>query len=183
VGCGAGEILKQLSASMPSTNFTGCELSPQAFELCKTRQSEKVQYRFENILDEDVFYDCLLCIDVFEHVEDCIGFLRSLKPKATYKVFHIPLDISMLAVWRGSMMTARQSVGHLHYFTPDTALATLRDSGYQVIDSFHTQYLSDLPSKSILSKIKKIPRKILYRVAPDLIVKILGGYSLIVLAK
>ena len=67
VGCGAGEILKQLSNASPNINFVGYELSPQAFELCKNRESEKVSYRLKNIFDENVFYDCLLCIDVFEH--------------------------------------------------------------------------------------------------------------------
>jgi len=52
-------------------------------------------------LEEDTYFDSLLCIDVFEHVEDYIGFVKTLKSKATYKIFHIPLDISVLSVIRG----------------------------------------------------------------------------------
>ena len=109
-----------------NTNFFGYELSTQAFELCKTKESENVKYYLKNILEEDRSFDILLCIDVFEHVEDYIGFVKILKSKATYKIFHIPLDISVLSVLRDSMMSARQISGHLHYFTPATALATLK---------------------------------------------------------
>jgi hypothetical protein len=183
VGCGAGEILKQLSLKYPSAQLTGYELSPQAFELCKTRTNDKVHYHMENIIDKDVFFDALLCIDVFEHVEDYIGFLKSIKNKAVYKVFHIPLDISVLSVLRNSMMNARNSIGHLHYFVPETALATLKDSGYEVIDYFFTPSFDDLPSKTIKSKIARLPRKLLYSISPKLMVKLLGGCSLIVLTK
>lgn len=183
VGCGAGEILKQLSSKFQSSDFYGYELSPQAYELCKTRESDNVRYKNEDLIEDDVFFDVLLCIDVFEHVEDYIGFIKAIKSKATFKVFHIPLDISVQSVLRGGMMTARASVGHLHYFTPQTAIATLTDSGYCIVDNFFTTSFNELPSQSIKSKIAKLPRKILYAISPNLMIKILGGCSLIVLAK
>ena len=168
---------------MPNTDFFGYEVSPQAFELCKTRESEKVKYYLKNKLEEDVFFDVLLCIDVFEHVEDYIGFVKILRSKATYKIFHIPLDISVLAVIRGTMISARQSSGHLHYFTPATALATLKDSGYEVVDYFYTTPFNDLPGKTVKGEIARWPRKILHALSPDLMVKLVGGCGLIVLSK
>jgi hypothetical protein len=183
VGCGAGEILKQLSKKSPSTSLYGYELSPQAFELCKSREDEKVKYFMENLLDKDEHFELLLCIDVFEHVEDYIGFLKQLKQKANNHIFHIPLDITVSSVLRNTMMSARQSVGHLHYFTPETALATLKDSGYEIVDYCFTPSFDDLPSKTLKSKIARLPRKILYAISPKLMVKLLGGCSLLVLTK
>lgn len=183
VGCGAGGILTALSEKLPNTNFFGYEISPQAFELCNTKSSEKIKYKQKNILEEDVFYECMLCIDVFEHIEDYMGFLRELKLKANYKIFHIPLEINVFSILRDSLMTAREKVGHLHYFTKSTAIAAIRDSGYEIIDSFYTAPFNDLPSKTLRSKLLKIPRKFLFFIAPNLMVKILGGCSLIVLAK
>jgi hypothetical protein len=183
VGCGAGEILKQLSKKSPSTSLYGYELSPQAFELCKSREDEKVKYFMENLLDKDEHFELLLCIDVFEHVEDYIGFLKQLKQKANNHIFHIPLDITVSSVLRNTMMSARQSVGHLHYFTPETALATLKDSGYEIVDYFFTPSFDDLPSKTLKSKIARLPRKMLYAISPKLMVKLLGGCSLLVLTK
>ncbi|MCW5726926.1 class I SAM-dependent methyltransferase [Parvibaculum sp.] len=183
IGCGAGEVLKQLSWEYPTTQFFGYELSPDAYELCKTRETQSVKYFMENLLVREEKFDVLLCIDVFEHVEDYIGFLKSLKSKATYKVFHIPLDITVSAVLRNTMISARQKVGHLHYFTQETALATLRDSGYEIVDYFFTRSFDGLPSRSLKSKIAKLPRKILYMMSPNLMVKLLGGCSLLVLTK
>jgi len=183
VGCGAGEILKQISSTMPSTSLFGYELSPQAFELCKTRETERVRYYLKNVLDEDIYFDCLLCIDVFEHVDDYLGFVKSLKPKSTYKVFHIPLDIYVLAILRGSFMKARKDVGHLHYFTKETAIATLQDCGYEIVDHFYTKFFCDLPSKTFKATIAKLTRNIVFAISPDLMVKVFGGCSLIVLCK
>jgi len=134
-------------------------------------------------LEEDTYFDSLLCIDVFEHVEDYIGFVKTLKSKATYKIFHIPLDISVLSVIRGSMMSARKISGHIHYLTLETALATLKDGGYEVIYHFYTTPFDDLPGKTVKAKIAKLLRKVLYAVSRDLMVKLVGGCSLIVLSK
>jgi len=183
IGCGAGEILRQLSLKLPSTNFYGYEISPQAYNLCKTREAEKIEYRFRDLLSEDICFDVLLCIDVFEHVDDYIGFVKALKSKAKLKVFHIPLDISVLSVLREGMLTARNTVGHLHYFTPSTAIATLTYAGYDIVDSFYTTSFKDLPSKTIKAKAARLPRKILYAISPELMIKFMGGCSLIVLAK
>ncbi len=183
IGCGAGEILKQLSTSYPDTEFYGYEISPQAFELSKNRSSEKIQFHLKNLLDEDIFFDALLCIDVFEHVEDYFGFIRQIKNKAEYKIFHIPLDISVLSVIRAQMMVAREGVGHLHYFSKETAIATLKDCGYEIIDSFYTTAFNDIPAKKLRTQLARIPRKLLYGVSHDWGARLLGGSSLLVLAK
>jgi hypothetical protein len=183
VGCGAGEILRQLSTKIPDAKFFGYEISPQAFELCKSRADDRVTFHNADITTQDVFFDTLLCIDVFEHVEDYMGFLKSIKTKAEYKVFHIPIDISVLSVLRDGQISARNSVGHIHYFTPPTALATLTDCGYTIIDSYFTTPFDDVPGTSLNERLARIPRRILYAISPKLMVKMMGGCSLIVLAK
>lgn len=183
IGCGAGEILKQLSFSYPESDFLGYEISPQAFELSKKRSSEKIRFHLKNLLDEDMFFDALLCIDVFEHVEDYFGFIRQIKSKAEYKIFHIPLDISVLSVIRAQMMVAREGVGHLHYFSKETAIATLKDCGYEIIDCFYTTAFNDIPAKKLRTHLARVPRKLLYSFSQDWGARLLGGSSLLVLAK
>lgn len=183
VGCGAGEILRQLSLKYEGANFTGYELSPQAFELCKQRENDRTKYLLGNVLESDAFFDCLLCIDVFEHVEDYMGFIRALKAKATYKVFHIPLDISILAVLRATFLKDRTTIGHLHYFTRETALATVIDCDYEIVDSFYTTAFLELPQKTLKAKIVRFPRQLMFRISQHLAVRILGGCSLMVLAR
>jgi hypothetical protein len=74
-------------------------------------------------------------------------------------------------------------VGHIHYFTKETALATLSDCGYKVIDYFYTSGSNDLSGNGLRSKLIKIPRKVLYSINKDIAVRLLGGFSLLVLAK
>ena len=182
VGCGAGAILTELSKTMPKTCFDGYELSPQAYKICKERASDKIRYFHKNMGEEDVFYDCLLCIDVFEHVEDYIGFIKSLRARAKYKIFHIPLDISVRAILRGTMIDERRSVGHLHYFTRDTAIATIKDCGYEIIDGFYTMSFLDMPSKTWRTSFSKLRYKLFYSLFPELTVNLFGSSSYILLA-
>ena len=72
VGCGAGEILKQLQSRLTAaTQFVGYEISPQAYALCRERENERLRFFCEDLLaTETVAFDLLLCLDVFEHVED-----------------------------------------------------------------------------------------------------------------
>ena len=184
VGCGAGEILLQLKALLPDSSFVGYEMSEQAFAMARRRESAGVHYVNANMLDENVHFDALLCIDVFEHVDDYIGFIKSIRSYADYKIFHIPLDLSVLTVVRGNaLLDARRKVGHLHYFTKETALETIRYCGYEIIDAFLTARAIDLPSNELRTKLTNIPRVLLSRIAPDFAARILGGWSLMVLAK
>jgi hypothetical protein len=123
-----------------------------------------------------------LAIDVFEHIEDYFGFLRALHKKGKYKIFHIPLEMSAQVILRGyPLMQSRQKLGHLHYFSKETALATLQDTGYQIVDYFYTTGGLDLPARSFKTFLAKLPRKILYTIDRDIAARLLGGFSLMVL--
>ncbi len=185
VGCGAGEILAQLrDATAENVQLSGYEISPQAFELCRPRESPRLTFFLKDFLEEsDSSLDLLLLMDVIEHVEDCYGFLKSLRPRARYTILHIPLDVSVQTVVRGSFFHAvHESAGHLHYFTKETALQMLADAGYHVLDHFYTGGAVDLPAKSWKMALARLPRKIAFAAHQDFAVRLLGGYSLLVLA-
>ena len=186
IGCGAGEILNQLQAALPEeTRFWGYEISPQAYELCQRKANERLIFRKEDMLeDHQANFDLLLVIDVFEHVDDYLGFLKKLKSKSEYKIFHIPLDLSVQSVFRASpILYARKTVGHLHYFTKETAIESLKDAGYEILDHFHTAGSLELPNRGWKAGILKLPRQVAFSLSPDLAARILGGFSLLVLAK
>lgn len=186
VGCGAGEILSWLSRALRGDEkFYGYEISPQAYALCEARANDRLTFRLGDILEEDgPTYDLIMAIDVFEHVEDYLGFLKRLKPKGQYKMFHIPLDLSVQSVMRGApILKLRRQVGHLHYFTKETALATLEHAGYEVVDHAFTATAVELPNRGWKANMMKLPRRLLYGLSPDWAARVLGGYSLMVLAK
>jgi hypothetical protein len=185
IGCGAGGILSWLSEhDVNETSFFGYEISPQAFELCRKKATPRLHFFHKNLFeDSGAWFDVVMAIDVFEHVEDYFGFLRNLQKKASFKVFHIPLDLSVQTVLRGApIMRQRLSVGHIHYFTKETALASLQDTGYEVIDYVYTN-ASELPNRNWKSKLLRVPREILFWINQDMAARLLGGFSLMVLAK
>ena len=186
IGCGAGEILNQLFLQMrDNVSFVGYEISPYAFKLCEQKAKNRLDYKLENLFeDTSAYYDIVMAIDVFEHVEDYFGFLRNLREKGKYKIFHIPLDMSVQNVLRNStMLKSREEVGHIHYFSKDTALAALRETGYDIIDYFYTPSVIELSTKSFKSFLMKLPRRVGFKINKDWAVRILGGYSLMVLTK
>ena len=185
VGCGAGEVLKQLQEKLDKECvFWGYDISPQAIELAKTRTSEKIHFELgEPGQDADKDFDLILVLDVIEHLPDYFSFLRKLKAKGRDKIFHIPLDLSAQTVLRKNGLAKRREMhAHLHYFSKETALRTLSDSGYEVLDYFYTPRAIDLgtaPGQTLL----KLPRKLLFAMHRDFTVRLLGGYSLLVLAR
>lgn len=191
VGCGAGELLRDVRDGLGAdVRAVGYEISPQAYELCREREDHRLHFEFGDITTkrDDSSYDVLLLIDVIEHVEDYYTLLRSAKRMGEYNILHIPLDLSTLSVWRHTPIRyAREHFGHIHYFSKDTALDLLQDLDYEVIDSFYTP-LHDAPSVStarstLLGTAARLIRKLLFRLNEDMAVRLLGGYSLMVLAR
>jgi SAM-dependent methyltransferase len=185
IGCGAGAVLSALADLYPeNVSFSGYEISPQAFEICRTKSRRNIQYHLDDLLSADAWFEVVMAIDVFEHVEDYIGFLRRLKSKGAVKVFHIPLDLSVQTVLRSSpILNARASVGHIHYFTRETALATLRDCGYEILHESFTCGTLDLPTSGWKAPLLRFPRRMMFRLHQNLAARIFGGFSLLVLAK
>ena len=183
IGCGAGEILNQLHAHLPADIcFTGYEIAPDALKLCEERIKPRIEFKKESLFDIKTKADLLLMIDVFEHVEDCFGFIRASKIKAIHKIYHIPLEINVLSILRNTFMVSRKSSGHLHFYSKETALSVLRDCGLEIIDYFYTPGV-ETPKKTWKAKLSVVPRKFLFMLNKNFAVKLLGGYSLMVLAK
>ena len=188
VGCGAGGILRSLqrTAYFHGVKFVGYDISPQAIAMANKECTPGISFVNEDILEnKEIYFDILLLIDVFEHIEDYMGFLKKCRNKAEYKIFHIPLDIHASAVIRNSFINGRYSLGHLHYFTADSALATLRDTGYEIVDTYYTNPTFGLfrQHPSIKTAIANGPRWLLSWLSVAFSARMLGGYSLLVLAK
>jgi len=186
VGCGAGLVLSELQPHLPSECVCwGYDVSPVALAMSSGRGNDNLRFRLCDIRKDecDAFFDLLLMLDVFEHVEDYMGLIRAVQSKARQKLFHIPLDLSVQAVLRkNGLLLRRDHHAHLHYFTRETALRTLTDVGYTIVDYFYTPRCIEL-GDLLIQKLVRIPRQVSFAALPDLTVRVLGGYSLMVLAE
>jgi SAM-dependent methyltransferase len=186
VGCGVGAVLAELQPHLPADCVCwGFDVSPDAIARCGPKSNANLHFVVSDIRRDrkGESFDLLLMLDVFEHVEDYMGLVRDVKSKARYKLFHIPLDLSVQAVVRrNGLLRRRDDHAHLHYFTKETALRTLTDVGYQVVDWFYTPRCIELGDRFV-QKMVRTPRRLSFAAAPDLTVRFLGGYSLMVLAE
>jgi SAM-dependent methyltransferase len=189
IGCGAGGILHELSRKdqLRTTQFSGYDISPQAIKLANKQTSNRVTFHNEDLfasICQDTF-DVLLVIDVFEHVPDYMGFLQKCKVKAEYKIFHIPLEIHVSSALRDTFNKPRYAIGHIHYFSAESALATLRDTGHEVVDHCYTNSAIDLfrHHPSIKRAAANIPRWLFSKFSPKIASRVWGGFSLLVVTK
>lgn len=185
VGTGSGEILALLSKRYPDALLQGYDISPQAYEIAAPKSTEHLKFHHEDFLSAPPYpIELLMAIDVFEHVEDYIAFLKALKPRATFKLFHIPLDLSVQGMLRSkAILNTREKLGHLHYFTKDTALATLDDCGYELIAWNYTHGAEELPNRALRTRAVNVGRRALRAIDEHFAVRVLGGSSIMVLTR
>jgi SAM-dependent methyltransferase len=185
VGCGAGEILRLLQQRLdPTCELWGADVAAQAIELCQARANERLHFALlgDQPWDRNSF-DLVMAIDVLAHVEDYRGFLRRLKSQGTYKLIHIPLDISVQHLLRETaIIRNRQQHPHLHYFSKRTAMFALEDLGYEIVDWCYTPRMIDLPAHW-RSRLLRLPRRLFFAIHRDIAVNLIGGFSLMILAK
>ena len=190
IGCGAGEILVQLQQKInDNVKFVGFDISPQAISLATPRENANLTFFNEDF--NSVSFpspDILLLLDVFEHIPDYFGFLESIRQKTDWVIFHIPLDIGVKTVLKKSdyMMYMRETYGHLHFFTKETAISTLSDIGFEIVDFFYTNdfEITDamIPNR-FKSRIQYKMRKLIFRMNQDLAASVFEQFNLLLLAR
>lgn len=194
VGCGSGLILLNMSKIFnTSAKFFGYDISTDAIKIANEnknlykKENGKLDCEFSVASVPTQKSDILICADVFEHVENPFEFLKNIKytvKEGGHTVFNIPLDLSIQSLFRESTILAqREKVGHINYYTRELALATLRDTGYIVVDEMYGQWYKHYKAANISTKIVNILRDILMKTSPHMCVKLLGGSSLVVLAR
>jgi trans-aconitate methyltransferase len=181
VGCGAGGILHALQPVLPAARLYGYDIAPAAIARASRHASARLSFHCEDIVQSGRSFDLLLCIDVFEHVENPFAFLRAMRRLAPHVVFNIPLEMHVAGVLINHQLWTRRQFGHLHYYTAAVAFETLRECGYEVMAHAYVSRLMDQP-RSASEWVFWLPRKVTALVSPEFSARLFGGTSLLVLA-
>lgn len=184
IGCGAGEVINILSGHFPDIRFDGFDVSADAATFWAGKESANLKFSRSNLLESENRADVVLCLDVFEHVEDYLGFLKKLKSHGSHFIFNVPMDMCVMKLLTGGLKHAREEVGHLHYFNEWSAKATLADCGYQIEAAKLSPAFLKIPPRNFRQLLVVVPRIVAhFLLGSRLACKLLGGYSLIVGAK
>ncbi len=185
VGCGVGGVLASLSRALPGTRLYGYEVSPDAGGFWKQYEEMDIDFLVGDFLQESTKkFEAVLLLDVFEHVPNPFEFLTALLGRSEYYIFNIPLDLSSISVARETpLLRVREKVGHIHYCTKNLALALLKECGYDIIDWSYTGASFSAPQSTWKGRLARIPRRLFFSLNRDLGVRLLGGDTLMVLAK
>lgn len=185
VGCGSGEILVQMHNRFPEVKqWIGYDISTDAISIAEQKANTKIKFALQDIrlLEKSVSFDLILIIDVIEHLENYFSFLESISDRSKYFVFHIPLDMSVWSLLReGILIESKNRVGHIHNFTEGFIKSILQDYGFRILAQRYTEPVYKV--NSFKQKIVNVIRSIIYRINPWLCTKIMGGYSILVLAE
>ena len=186
IGCGAGGVIKAVADQLGGNrSFQGFDISPEAIRLADKHRRPGLDFSCEDLLQSPEHYDLLLVIDVIEHIPDYLGFTTKCQTKARYKIYHIPLDIHVSSVMRARFVVGRRTVGHLHYFSAESALDTINDTGHKVIDFMYTDggVALSVIHPSFRRTLANFPRRLVGFFSKKLSARWFGGYSLLVLAE
>lgn len=184
IGCGTGLCTQLLRDVFKGAEADGYEFSPQAFARARGRAEPGLRFHNASPFEGSERFDLAIALDVMEHVENPLDFLRGMNGIADHVLLHVPLDMNALAVIREwPILAARRDVGHLHYFSRGTTLALLRDCGFEIVDEMYTPWAIDQRHKSFKKRLASWPRRLAFAMTPHATVRAIGGWSLLVLAR
>ena len=185
IGCGSGAVLASLRASFPYTAMAGFDIAPGAQRFWPQRSTEEIRFALGDYLEMDEpVPDVVLVLDVLEHLGNPWEFLARLRGRCKLAVFHIPLDLSAASVLREvPLLSVREKVGHLHYFTKGLALSMLDECGFEVIEAHYTRAAFTAPQRGFKTRLAGLLRRLTFAAFGDAGVRLLGGETLIVLAR
>lgn len=133
VGGGGGFLGKVIAEYFISkrikVKFYALDVSLKMLEVQKSN-NPYITGVFNCYLDElevDAPFDLLLMIDVIEHIPDKDAASRKIQQICDYALYNIPTEVNLMALLKNIYMKnnyykmQRASLGHLHFFTYNTA--------------------------------------------------------------
>ena len=184
VGCGAGEILLFLKDRFPESDIYGFDISIDAERFWTKHDGRNIKYFRKDFIESgNEQYDCILLLDVIEHLENPFLFLEKIRQRGKFFIFHIPLDLSAWSILRKNvLLRQRDKVGHIHFFTKELAMTLLCEAGFRVLQWDYTDAFLTAPNRGLITKGFSWVRRFAWVFGKDFAARLLGGQTLLLLA-
>lgn len=138
VGCGQGELLRELEIALPRARVHGADISVQS--LLDSRKRNPTYTLFEMDLVQPTFdatyekhlgaYDLVVCCEVVEHIPRDAEALRNLAQLVA------PGGTLIMTVPGGKMSRFDEIIGHQRHYRPEMLRKLLEDAALDVTEVF-----------------------------------------------
>ncbi len=199
-GCGYGKALQNCAERLAVEKAYGFDFSAQSIDYASTNFATAGLnfYRLQTLdIDENVRYiqsiisdgsvDCILLIDLLEHIPDCEQLILKLSELTTYFVIKLPIEENVIDNYflRKIYPSTKHYNGHLREFTVNSVHYFIRKIGltpiaegvhiYSFKDSYPPQTTKIKLLRSIMRNALKWLRMVLAQILPTRIYMRLVG--------
>jgi hypothetical protein len=176
---------------LPDTfQFHGYDISPTAISLAKKYERDRIQFFCQDFFEtKKENFDLLISIYVVEHIPNYYEFLTQCKNRAEFKIIVFPMNMNVISVMLNRPKLEYEKAGHLHFFNEFTAIQSMRDCGYEIIDYSYLvgsgKIKTTMNSRANWKKrLMAIPRAITNSLlSPSLSLRFFGGGGIMILAR
>jgi 2-polyprenyl-3-methyl-5-hydroxy-6-metoxy-1,4-benzoquinol methylase len=132
IGCGGGQLLREIQARLPGIRAAGCDLAVDRIE-ANRRLMPNLTWFSGDVQDPAVLgavtapFDALVALELVEHLDDPAAFLRNALPAVSKEGF------IFLSTQSGPVRATEQHVGHVQHFSSAQMETLLADCGWRPI--------------------------------------------------
>lgn len=145
VGCGFGRTLGFLKENGLAQQTFGIDINPDAIKYQEENAINEIRIGDIEKIDLDfpeLFFDCILLLDIIEHLKEPNGFLRKIKKhlcKDGFLIISIPTVRNVKVIYnllfKGDFKYEKEGIldkTHLRFFTKKTMIKLFDESGLKV---------------------------------------------------
>lgn len=187
VGCGNGGVFvgirsRLLANGFPIQRAVGYDIIPE--EKFRDPQEPGIVFKRMDFFFDDEQFDLITLNDVVEHVVSPHNFLAGIARRARYVALHMPLDDRLSVLITDQYNFRLDSVGHISFWNPATALNMLTSSGLTPLWCGLTPgFMAPSGRARTIQRIAFVFRWAMWRINPGLMATTIGGASLAVLCR
>lgn len=144
VACGAGSITTMLVKQLKPTHALGIDISKAMINKAKELDKERtVEWKASDVFKykNTKLFDLVLCVDILEHIDDDLKFLKKVSEFGRFILVKTPLERSVFSTllknlgildpWKDTEMR----YGHVHHYDENELNSLFQKANLRIVNS------------------------------------------------